>query len=143
VDRARSLGANHVTDYTREDFTKSQQRYDLIMGANAHHSIFDYRRLLTPNGTYVFVGGGMPQIFQGILLASLLSRLGSKKARFFIANINHKDLAFLKTLLEAGKIVPVIDRRYPLSQTAEAIRYLEEGHAQGKIVITMEHREDA
>lgn len=143
VERARSLGADRVMDYTREDFTKNSQRYDLIMGANAHHSIFDYLRLLTPNGTYILVGGGMPQIFQGIILAPLLSRMGSKKVRFFIAKINHQDMVFLKELLEARRIVSVIDRRYPLSKTADAIRYLEEGHAQGKIVITIEHSKEA
>jgi NADPH:quinone reductase-like Zn-dependent oxidoreductase len=139
VDTARSIGADHVIDYTREDFTKSGQRYDLILGANAHHSIFDYRRALSQDGIYVIAGGGLPQIFQGMLLAPLLSRIGSKKTCFFIANINQKDLVFLKDLLEAGKVVPVIDRRYPLSDAAEALRYLEERHAQGKIVLTVEH----
>jgi len=143
VERARSLGAGHVMDYTREDFIKSGRRYDLILGANAHHSIFDYRRLLTQNGIYVIAGGAVSQIFQGMLLAPLLSRMGSKKVGFFIANINHKDLVFLKELLEAGKVVPVIDRRYPLSDVPRAIRYLEEGHAQGKIVITIEHTKEA
>jgi len=142
VDTARSIGADHVIDYTREDFTQSGQRYDLIMGANAYHSIFDYRRALSPGGIYVIVGGGLARIFQSMLLAPLLSRIGSKKTRFFIANINQKDLIFLKELLEAGKVVPVIDRRYPLSGVAEAFRYLEEGHAQGKIVITVEHSKD-
>ena len=139
VDRARSIGADHVIDYTREDFTQSGQRYDLIVGANAHHSIFDYRRALSQGGIYVIVGGGLPQIFQAMLLAPLLSRIGSKKTCFFVANINQKDLVSLKGLLEAGKIVPVIDRRYPLSDAAEALRYLEERHAQGKIVLTVEH----
>jgi len=139
VDTARSIGADHVIDYTREDFTRSGQRYDLILGANAHHSIFDYRRALSPDGIYVIAGGGLAQIFQAMLLAALLSWIGSKKTCFFIANINHKDLVFLKDLLEAGKVVPVIDRRYPLSDAAEALRYLEQGHAQGKIVITVEH----
>jgi NADPH:quinone reductase-like Zn-dependent oxidoreductase len=139
VDTARSIGADHVIDYTREDFTKTGLRYDLILAANAHHSIFDYRRALSQNGIYVMAGGGLPQIFQAMLLAPLLSRLGSKKTRFFIANINQKDLVFLKELLEAGKVVPVIDRRYPLSEAADAIRYLEKGHAQGKIVLTIEH----
>jgi len=143
VDTARSLGADHVIDYTREDFTQSAQRYDLIVGANAHHSIFDYLRLLRPQGIYVAVGGAVPQIFQAMLLAPLLSRFGTKKARFFIAKINQKDLLFLKNLLEAGKVVPVIDRRYPLSQAADAIRYLEEGHAQGKIVLSVEHSKEA
>jgi NADPH:quinone reductase-like Zn-dependent oxidoreductase len=139
VDTARSIGADHVIDYTREDFTLSGQRYDLILGANAHHSIFDYRRALSQDGIYVIAGGALPQIFQAMLLAPLLSRIGRKKTCFFIANINQKDLVSLKVLLEAGKVVPVIDRRYPLSDAAEALRYLEARHAQGKIVLTVEH----
>ena len=135
LDTARSIGADHVIDYTREDFTKSGQRYDLILGANVHHSIFDYRRALSQDGIYVIVGGGLARIFQAMLLGPLLSLIGSKKTRFFIAKINQKDLVFLKGLMEAGKVVPVIDRRYPLSGAAEAIRYLEEGHAQGKVVL--------
>jgi NADPH:quinone reductase-like Zn-dependent oxidoreductase len=142
LDTARSIGADHVIDYTREDFTKSGQRYDLILGANVHHSIFDYRRALSQDGVYVIVGGGLARIFQAMLLGPLLSLIGSKKTRFFIANINQKDLVFLKELLEAGKVVPVIDRRYPLSDAAEAIRYLEEGHAQGKVVISVKHSGD-
>ncbi len=142
VHTARSIGADHVIDYTREDFTQSGQRYDLILGANAHHSIFDYRRVLNQGGIYVIVGGGLVRILQGIVLGPLLSLIGNKKTCFFIANINHKDLVSLKDLLEPGKVVPVIDRRYPLSDAAEALRYLEEGHAQGKIVLTVEHRND-
>ena len=142
VDTARSIGADHVIDYMREDFTRSGQRYDLIMGANAYRSIFDYRRALSQDGIYVLVGGGLVRIFQAMLLASLLSLISSKKTSFFIANINQKDLVFLKELLEAGKVVPVIDRRYPLSGVAEALRYLEEGHAQGKVVITVAHDND-
>src|SRR5207248_5511353 len=91
VDTARSIGADHVIDYTREDFTKSGLRYDLILGANAHHSIFDYRRALSQGGIYVVVGGGLARIFQAMLLAPLLSLMGGKKTRFFIANINQKD----------------------------------------------------
>jgi NADPH:quinone reductase-like Zn-dependent oxidoreductase len=143
VDTARSIGADHVIDYTREDFTRSGQRYDLILGANAHHSIFDYRRALSDDGIYVVVGGDLARIFRTILLAPLLSRIGRKKTRFFIAKINQKDLAFLKGLLEAGKVVPVIDRRYALSDVAEALRYLEQGHARGKIVLTVEHSSTA
>ncbi len=143
VDTARSIGADHVIDYTREDFTRSGQRYDLILGANAHHSIFDYRRALSPDGIYVVVGGGLARIFQAMLLAPLLSLIGSKKTCFFIANINQKDLVFLKGLLEAGKVVPVIDRRYPLSDAAEALRYLEQRHVRGKIVLTVEHSSNA
>ena len=142
VDTARSIGADHVIDYTREDFTQSGQRYDLIMDANAHHSIFDDKRALSQDGIYVIVGGGLPQIFQAMLLAPLLSGMGSKKTCFFIANINQKDLVSLKDLLEAGKLVPVIDRRYPLSDAAEALRYLEGRHAQGKIVLAVEHSGD-
>ena len=138
VEKARSIGADHVIDYLQEDFTKSGQRYNLILGANAHHSIFDYRRALSQDGIYVVVGGNVARFFQAALVAPLLSRMGTKKTRFFIAKINQKDLVFLKELLEAGKVVPVIDRRYPLHETAEAIRYLEEGHARGKVVITVE-----
>jgi NADPH:quinone reductase-like Zn-dependent oxidoreductase len=137
VDTARSIGADQTIDYTREDFTQSGQRYDLILAANAHHSILDYRRALSPNGIYVFAGGGGVQILQAMLLAPLLSLLGSKKMCFSVAKIHSKDLVLLKDLLAAGKIVPVIDRRYPLSEVAEALRYLEEGHAQGKVVITV------
>jgi len=143
VETARSLGADYVIDYTREDFTKSGQRYDLILGANAHHSIFDYRRALSENGIFVLVGGELGRIFQSLLLGPLLSRMGSKKSRFFIANVNQKDLVFLKGLLETAKVASIIDKRYPLADTAEAFRYLEEGHARGKIVITVEHGTDA
>ena len=139
VDTAQSIGADHVIDYTREDFTKSGRLYDLILGVNAYHSIFAYRRALSRDGTFVMVGGSLVQILLAMLLGPLLSRIGTKKTCFFIANINQKDLVFLKDLFESGKVVPVIDRRYPLSDAAEALRYLEEGHAQGKIVITVEH----
>src|SRR6266516_8175079 len=104
VDTARSIGADHVIDYTRENFTQSGQRYDLILGANAHHSIFDYRHALSQDGIYVIVGGSLVRIFQGILLGPLLSLIGNKKTCFFIANINQKDLVFLKDLLAAGKV---------------------------------------
>jgi len=139
VDKARTIGADKVIDYTREDFTRSGLRYDLILGANAHHSIFDYMRALSPDGIFVMVGGGLPQILQAACFAPLLSRVGRRKIRFFIAKINEKDLGILKDLLEAGKIVPVIDRRYPLAETAEAVRYRDEGHAQGKVIITIHH----
>jgi NADPH:quinone reductase-like Zn-dependent oxidoreductase len=138
LDMARSIGADHVIDYTQEDFTQNRQRYDLIIAANGYHPILDYRRALSPNGIYVVLGGTMAQIFQGMLLGPLLST-GSKKLGSMMTHSNQKDLIFLKELLEAGKIVPVIDRRYPLSEVAEAIRYLAEGHARGKVVITVEH----
>jgi NADPH:quinone reductase-like Zn-dependent oxidoreductase len=138
VDTARSLGADRVIDYTREDFTRSGARYDLIIGANSHRPIFDYRRALGRDGTYVMVGGGWPQILQGMLLGPLLSWVGSRKMTFFMARITGEDLAFLGDLLAAGKIAPVIDRRYPLSEVAEAVRYSEAGHAKGKVVITVD-----
>jgi NADPH:quinone reductase-like Zn-dependent oxidoreductase len=137
VEKARSIGADYVIDYTREDFTKSGTRYDLIFGANAHHAIFDYTRALKQGGICVVAGGGVAQMLQALLLGPLLSRIGSKKIRPFLAKINHKDLVFLKELLETGKVVPVIDRRYPLSDAAEALRYLEEHHAQGKVVLAV------
>jgi NADPH:quinone reductase-like Zn-dependent oxidoreductase len=138
VETARSIGADHCIDYTREDFTQSGQRYDLIIAANAYHSIFDYRRALNQNGIYVMAGGGGAQILQIMLLGPLLSLIGSRKMRFFMAKMNKTDLVLLKDFLAAGKIVSVIDRRYPLSDAAEALRYLEEGHARGKVVITLD-----
>lgn len=138
VDTARAIGADHIIDYTRADFTQSGQRYDLIVAANAYHSLFAYRRALSQGGILVVVGGGLMQILQAMLMGPVLSVIGRKKTRFFIAKINKKDLVLLKELLEAGKVIPVIDRRYPLSSVAEALRYCEEGHAQGKVVITLE-----
>jgi len=139
MDTARSIGADHVIDYAREDFTKRAHGYDLILGANAHHSMFVYRRILHGGGTYVAVGGGLPQIFESLLLARFLPRIGRKNARFFIASINRENLTFLKDLVETGKVTPVIDRRYPLSDAADALRYLEQRHAQGKVVLTVEN----
>jgi NADPH:quinone reductase-like Zn-dependent oxidoreductase len=137
VDQARSMGADRVIDYTKEDFTRSGQRYDLILAANGHHSIFEYRRLLAEDGVYVAAGGGLVQIFETFALGPVLSRMGRKRMGFFLAKITRKDLDFLKELLESGKVVPVIERRYPLSEAAEALRYLAEGHARGKIVLTV------
>jgi NADPH:quinone reductase-like Zn-dependent oxidoreductase len=139
LNMARSIGADHVIDYTQEDFTQTGQRYDVIIGANGYHPILDYRRALGPNGIYVVLGGTMAQIFQGMLLGPLVSMIGSKKMGSMMTHSNQKDLIFLKELLEAGKVVPVIDRYYPLSEVAEAIKYLAEGHARGKVVITVEH----
>ncbi len=138
MDMVRSLGADHVVDYTREDFTKNGQRYDLILAANGNRSIFDYQRALSSEGIYVMVGGSMTQLFQAMLLGPGISMAGSKKMGNMLARQNQKDLTFVKELLETGKIVPVIDRRYPLSAVPEAIGYLEEGHAKGKVVITVE-----
>jgi NADPH:quinone reductase-like Zn-dependent oxidoreductase len=138
IEIARSIGADHVIDYTQENFTRAANRYDLILGANAYHSLFDYRRVLTDTGIYVGAGGAasLKSALSSVLLAPLLSMSGRKKARIFIANMNCKDLDFLSNLLETGALRPVIDKRYKLSDAAEAIRYLEQGHAQGKIVLT-------
>jgi NADPH:quinone reductase-like Zn-dependent oxidoreductase len=139
LDMVRSIGADYVIDYTQEDFTKKERRYDLILSIAGYHSIFDYRRALSPTGIYVFIGASriMRSLFQTMLLGPLISKTGNKKTKFFVAKINKKDLVFLKDLLENGKVKPVIDRRYPLSEVPEALRYLEEGHAKGKIIITM------
>ena len=139
LDMARSIGADQVIDYTQEDFTQNEQRYDLILAANGYHSIWDYKRALSPKGIYVMAGGSMAQIFQALLLGPWISMAGSKKMGALSAKPNQKDLAFLKELIEAGKVKPVIDRRYTLSEAAEALRYLGEGHARGKVVITLEH----
>jgi len=140
LDQARSLGADHVIDYTKEDFTQSGEQYDLILAANGYHSLSAYKRALTPGGVYVMAGGSMAQIFEAMLFGSWMSKTGGKKMGGVSTKPNQKDLAFVKGLLEAGKVVPVIDRCYPLSETAEALRYLGEGHARGKIVITVEDR---
>jgi len=137
LDTARSIGADHVIDYTQEDFTNNGQRYDLILAANGYHPISAYKRALSPKGIYVMVGGSMAQMFQAILLGPGISLTGSKNLGFLSARPNREDLVFMKKLLEAGHVVPVIDRSYPLSEVAEALRYLEEGHARGKVVITV------
>ena len=137
LDMVRSIGADHVIDYTQEDFTQNGQRYDLILAANGYHWISDYKRALSPKGTYVMTGGSMAQLFQAMLLGPWISMTGSKKMGNLMAKLNQKDLIFMKELLEGGKVVPVIERRYPLSEVAEALRYLEEGHAKGKVVITV------
>jgi NADPH:quinone reductase-like Zn-dependent oxidoreductase len=139
MDTARSIGADQVIDYTKEDFTKNRQHYDLIFAANGYHPILDYRRALGPKGIYVVAGGTIAQMFQAMLLGPWISMAGSKKMGGLSAKVDQKDLIFIKELLEAGKVRPVIDRRYPLSEVPEALRYLGERHAQGKVVIALEH----
>ena len=139
LDLARTLGADRVIDYTKEDFTRNGQTYDLILAANGYHPLSAYKRALTPQGIYVMAGGKPGQIFQAMLLGSWMSENGGKKLGGFTAKANQKDLVMLKELVEAGKVVPVIDRRYSLSEAAEALRYLGAGHARGKVVITVEH----
>lgn len=134
---ARALGADHVIDYTREDFTKSGQRYDLILAVNGSHSLPTYRRALKPGGIFVGLGGSLAQIFQVMLLGRWVSRFGGQKMSIMVAHIDPKDLAHLGELLEAGKIVPVIDRQYPLQETVQAFRYVIDEHPRGKVIITI------
>ncbi len=137
LDMVRSIGADHVIDYTQEDFTQDEQRYDLIIDIAANRSVFGYKRALSPNGIYVVVGTA--RIFQALFIGPLISMIGNKKVGVLGAKPNNKDLAFMKELLEAGKVVPVIDGRYPLNEIAEAVRHYGEEHPQGKVVITVEH----
>jgi len=134
VEQARALGADHVIDYTRTDFTQSGQQYDLIFAANGYHPLSAYKRALAPGGVYVMAGGKTKQIFDVMLWGWWHSR-GGKKLTNVMAHASTADLLALNELVAAGKLKPVIDRRYPLHQTADALRYLGEGHARGKIVI--------
>ena len=137
----RSIGADHVIDYTKEDFTRNGQPYDLIFDAVGNRSVSDFQRALSPHGICSVAGfTTLSRLFQVIVLGAWVSKTGSKKIGLMeTAKANKKDLVFIKELLEAGKVVPVIDRCYPLSEVAEAIRYLEKGHARGKVVITVAH----
>ena len=137
LDMVRSIGADQVIDYTQKDCTQNGQRYDLILDTAAYRSASDYQRVLSPKGTYVMVGGSTVRMFQMMILGPWISMTGSKKMDFLISKPNQEDLGVLKDLIEAGKVVPVIDRRYKLSEVPEAMRYLEAGHTQGKVVITV------
>jgi len=139
VDQARSLGADHVIDYAKEDFTMSGRDYDLIFAANGFHSLSAYKRALTGKGVYVMAGGSTAQIFQSMLLGPLMSEAGGRKMGGVSAKRSQDDLFALKGLLEAGKVIPAIDRRYPLAEAADALRYLGEGHARGKVVIVVKN----
>ena len=140
LDLVRSLGADQVIDYTQEDFTRNGQRYDLIIDNVGNHSISDYARALNPKGICVIVGfTSVSLLLQHLLLGRLISKIGSKKIGMMLAHIKKTDLVLLKELMEAGKLVPVIDRCYPPSEVSEAYRRLEEKHARGKIVVTLEH----
>ncbi|UCH61151.1 MAG: NAD(P)-dependent alcohol dehydrogenase [Anaerolineales bacterium] len=136
LEMASSIGADHVIDYTQEDFTRKQQSYDLILAVNGYHSLSAYRRALSPQGAYVCAGGTLPQIFQAMLLGSWMSKKGGKKmSNMGLAKVNQEDLVYLGELLEDGKIFPVIDHRYSLKEVLQAFRYVEGKHAQGKVVI--------
>ncbi len=141
LELARSIGADHVIDYTKEDFTQNGQQYDLILAVNGYHPLSAYQRALTPQGIYVFVGGLPAQISQSLFLGPLMSKNDGRKMTSCMKKANQKDLLFIRDLLEEGKIRPVIDECYSLSKTAEAFRYFEKGHAQGKVVITIAAQE--
>jgi NADPH:quinone reductase-like Zn-dependent oxidoreductase len=140
----RALGADHVIDYTREDFTQGPQRYDLILDAVANRSLSDLRRIMTSTGVAVIVGGGGPDGGHWIgplitpIKTLLYSRFVSQRFTFFVARLNSADLATLGQLMQSGQLRPVIDRRYTLANAAAAIRYLEAGHARGKVVLNVE-----
>ena len=133
----RSLGANHVIDYRQYDFTKNGQRYDLILDVMGFHSIFDYKRALSPDGIYVMVGGATSLVNQLLFLGPWISMTSNKKMGLLLHKPDTDDLDFIKTLFKSGKVTPVIDKCYPLSETADAMRYFGEGHVKGKVVITL------
>ncbi len=137
IDMVRSLGADHVIDYTKDDFTKNTKSYNLIIAVNGYHPISAYKKVLNPEGIYVMVGGAGWQMFQAVVFGSFMS-IGSKKKLCHVdAKMNQEDILFLKKLLETGAIKSVLDREYKLHELPEAMRYLEEGHAKGKIVIAV------
>ncbi|MHA2174454.1 MAG: NAD(P)-dependent alcohol dehydrogenase [Candidatus Hodarchaeales archaeon] len=135
MDMLRSIGADLVIDYTKEDFTKNEQRYDLILDFAAYRSIFHYKRVLNPKGIYVCIGGSSKRFFQAMILGPFISR--NKKIGVGLPNPTPKDFLVINELLKAGKVVPVIDSCYPLSEVGKAIQYYSEGHVQGKVVITV------
>lgn len=134
VELVRSLGADHVIDYTKDDFAKSSKPYDIVLAVNGNRPLSAYKRVLASKGIYVMVGGALSQVIKSLLLGAFMS-MGSKKMRFLMAKPDAKDLEFIIKLVEEGRINPVIDRRYQLHETAEAVRYLSQGHARGKVVI--------
>ena len=136
LDMLRSLGADHVIDYAKEDFTRNGQRYDLIIDVYISRSIFAHKRALNPGGAYGVIGGSQPLFFQTMLLGFWISIFGNKKMGTVGAKPN-EGLPYLLELIESGKVVPVIDRTYPLEEVAEAFRYFGTGHVKGKIIITM------
>jgi 2-desacetyl-2-hydroxyethyl bacteriochlorophyllide A dehydrogenase len=136
-EQARSLGADHVIDYTREDFTNNGKQYDIIFAANGYHSLSDYKRALAPHGTYVMAGGQPRQMFAALLLGSLMSERNGRNMKVLSAKPSQKDLNFIKELIESGKIRSVIDKCYPLQEAPKALRYLGTGHARGKVIVTI------
>lgn len=139
LEMVRSFGADHVIDYTREDFTENGKQYELILAINGYHPLSAYKRSLSAHGTYVCAGGTLPQIFQSMLLGRFMSKQGGKTlSNMGISNVNQDDLDQLAKLLREGKIFPVIDRCYPLREIVSAFRHVMENHAQGKVVVIAE-----
>jgi NADPH:quinone reductase-like Zn-dependent oxidoreductase len=142
VDMVRSIGADHVIDYTHEDYTQSGQHYDLVFDTVGNHSLSENRRVLTPKGILVMIGGSSGGNWigpmMGAIKASMLSPFVDQKFTFFLAHMNKGDLNVLRDLMQAGKVTPVIDRRYKLNEVPAAIGYLEQGHARGKVIISLE-----
>ena len=141
VAMVRALGADHVIDYTQEDFTKNGERYELIMAANGYQPLSAYQRALTPQGRYVMTGGATAQMFEAMLLGAWRSKKGGQKLGNILVKPSQTDLQVMKELIEAGKVKPVIDRCYPLPGVPDAIRYVEAGHAKGKVVITVAQKD--
>jgi NADPH:quinone reductase-like Zn-dependent oxidoreductase len=137
MDMARSIGADQVIDYTREDFTANGHRYDLILAANGYHRLSNYRRVLTPTGRYVMTGGSGTQMFEAMLFGPFVSRTSQQQMGNMLYRPSKEDLICLKELIEAGKVVPVVSKIFPLNEAAEAFRFYGAGHVQGKIVITV------
>ena len=137
VDMARALGADHVIDYTHEDFTQNGQKYDIILAVNGYHPIKAYQRALTSRGVYVMTGGSLSQFFEVMLQGPRMSKKDGQQMKALTLKPNPKDMPLLKELLETGKIVPVIDKRYSLSEVPDALRYFGEGHSKGKLAITV------
>jgi NADPH:quinone reductase-like Zn-dependent oxidoreductase len=137
LEMVRSIGSDHVIDYTREDFTESGELYDLIFATAGYRSIYDYRHALSPEGIYVSAGGAMKQVNQGMMLGPMLSKKGGKKLTYLYQRPNQEDLIIMKELIESGKVTPVIDRVFPLGEIRQALMYYSGGHSRGKVVIAI------
>ena len=133
----RSIGSDHIIDYTKEDFAQHKERYDLVLGVNGSNYISAYKRVLKSNGKFVHIGGSESQLYQTLFLGTFISLTGSKKISSLLQRANQNDLNDIKELLEIGKVKPIIDKRFKLSEITEAFKYFQEGHAQGKVVINL------
>jgi len=139
VEQSRSLGADYILDYTKDDFLRNDRLYELILGVNGNRRLVDYKRALKPAGKYVMVGGSISQIFRSLLLGWLMS-IGSKKMFALAAKPNQKDLEYVTKLASENKITTVIDRHFSLDKVADAVRYLSDGHASGKVIIIVDNK---